>query len=301
MSLTVRYPKFDFSNLPRFWAKNKAFGYGWVAASMLPTPIEPWLIRMLQSSVERLGPRDAGLKEDVKGFIGQESQHFRQHRVFNKTIQENGYPQLAEMEQQLADELAHFEKTKSLKFLLAYADGFESMGAASAQLWFGQLKDIVAEADPHAADLWGWHLAEEFEHRSVMFDFYKALYCRGPIKSIVNGYFYRIYGLLYAMIHLGGFTQRMTAYMTSVDKQDMTQEERDALTRELGQYAKMTNTIVLRKLALNLLPWYNPKNKKAPEGLKEYLARFEPGGDMARQSAGKSEPAGDDSLAPQPA
>ncbi|KHK89192.1 metal-dependent hydrolase [Novosphingobium malaysiense] len=285
MTITVRFPKFDFSKLPRQWARNRAFVYDRNATSLIPTPIEPWLIRICQDALEKLGPGDEQLKEEVKGFIGQESQHFRQHRLFNKTIQEQGYPGLADIEQRLADDLAHFEKTRSLKFLLAYADGFESMGAVSAQLWFDEFGEFLEGADPDAVSLWGWHLAEEFEHRQVMFDFYKALFCRGFINSIVNGYFYRIYGLWFAMKHLGGFTGEFIRYMISQDRPNMTREEKVQLKADLEEWSSKYKKMLLPKLARNLLPWYNPARKKAPRGVESYLRSFEPGGDMARSSA----------------
>ncbi|MFV0645998.1 MAG: metal-dependent hydrolase [Sphingomonadaceae bacterium] len=285
MSIVVRFPKFDFSRVPRFWARNRAFVYDRCATSLIPTPVEPWLIRICQAAVEQLGPEDEVLKEEVKAFIGQESQHFRQHRLFNKAIAENGYPGLAEIEQRLADDLADFEKNRSLKFLLAYADGFESMGAVSAQLWFNEFDEFLDGADPNAVALWGWHLAEEFEHREVMFKFYKALFCRGFVNSIINGYFYRIYGLWFAMKHLGGYTGKMVRYMVKQDMPDMTEDDRARLKADREIYMKQYKNAMLPKLARNLLPWYNPGKKTTPKGLAAYLRRFEPGGDMARTAA----------------
>ncbi len=285
MDIIVRFPKFSFHDLPKVWARNRAFVYDRNATSFIPTPMEPWLIRILQSAVERLGPGDAALKEDVKAFIGQESQHFRQHRLFNKAIADQGYPGLMEFEKRLADDLVEFEKNRSLKFLLAYADGFESMGAVSAQLWFDELKPFVSQADPRIADLWGWHLAEEFEHRSVMFDFYKALFCRGPVNAVINGYFYRLYGLWFAMKHLGGYTGQMIGYMAKQDRPGMSPEEKAQVKADIAAYIPIYRKAMARKLARNLLPWYNPRRKKAPRGLREYLARFEEGGEMARGKA----------------
>ena len=286
MAITVRYPKFDFSKLPKVWARNRAFVYDRNATSMIPTPIEPWLIRILQSAVDQLGPRDVQLKEEVKGFIGQESQHFRQHRLFNAALRDLGYPGLADIEQRLADDLAEFERSKPLKFLLAYADGFEAMGAVSAQLWFDEMGEFLEGADPDAVNLWGWHLAEEFEHREVMFKFYHALYGRGPVNAVINGYFYRIYGLFFAMRHLGAYTSEMVKYMVKADRPNMTDSEKAQLKKDVERYSAAYRKAMLPKLARNLLPWYNPKRKRTPRGLQAYLAQFEAGGPRARGAAG---------------
>jgi len=293
VTFPVRYPKIDYSNVPAHWARNIAFAQDRNATSLIPTPIEPWLIRILQSAVEKLPPGDTKLKDEVAAFIGQESQHFRQHRLFNKALVAQGYPELAEFEKRLADDLARFERTRSLKFLLAYADGFESLGAVAGALWFEHSDAFLEGADPNATALWKWHMAEEFEHRSVCFDFYHALYGRGIWNAIVNGYFYRVYGFVFAMRHLNGYMKRMRDYMLDIDRQSMSEDEKAQLERDIKEYEALHKRHTLPQLLKNFLPWYNPARKKTPRGLIEYLKRFEAGGDMVRSitSGGPAEAA----------
>jgi len=179
MSLVVRYPEIDYSKVPAHWARNLAFATDRNAASLIPTPVEPWLIKLLQIALERLPAHAEPMRDDILGFIRQESQHFKQHRLFNEAMIKQGYPRLAEFEQQLADDLERFLRTRSLKFCLAYADGFESLGAVSGQLWFEHSDEMLEGADPNAVALWKWHMAEEFEHREVCFDIYHAFFGRG--------------------------------------------------------------------------------------------------------------------------
>src|SRR5579859_5083993 len=117
MPLIVRYPKIDYAKVPAHWARNIAFAQDRNAASLIPTPVEPWLIKLLQSVMDKLPEDDPELRQDVLGFIGQESQHYRQHNLFNKVMAARGYPRLAEFERDLADDLAMFLKTRSPKFL----------------------------------------------------------------------------------------------------------------------------------------------------------------------------------------
>lgn len=177
--MIVRYPRIDFSKIRAHWAPNIAFAQHQNATSIIPAPVEPWLIKVLQIAKDLLPKDDRQLQADMTAFIGQESQHFRQHRMFNKVIAAQGYPRLAEFEKGLAEDLDGFLNNRSLKFMLAYADGFESLGAVQGGIWFGRMDHLLEGADANAVALWKWHMAEEFEHREVCYQIYHALYSRG--------------------------------------------------------------------------------------------------------------------------
>lgn len=279
--MIVRYPKMDYSQARAHWTRNIAFAQDRNAASTIPTPVEPWLIKVLQSALKLLPAADEQVRRDVLDFIGQESQHFRQHRQFNKMIVSAGYPRLAEFEKELADDLDRFLETRSLRFQLAYADGFESLGAISGGVWFEKSDAFLVDADEVGVALWKWHMAEEFEHRTVCFDFYHALYGRGLWNAVINGYFYRVYGFLFALIHLGKYSRRVKAYLLDIDRATMTREQQVQLDADIKEFATFQRRNVLPQLLKNFLPWYNPARKRVPQGLFEYLRRFEPGGDYA--------------------
>ncbi|WP_229736325.1 metal-dependent hydrolase [Novosphingobium endophyticum] len=273
--MIVRYPRIDYSRIRAHWAPNIAFAQHQNATSIIPAPVEPWLIKVLQLAKDKLPATRADLRADMAAFIGQESQHFRQHRLFNKVIAAQGYPKLAEFEKRLADDLEGFLRTRSLKFNLAYADGFESLGAVQGGMWFERMDDLVAGADPNAVALWKWHMAEEFEHREVCFQIYHALYSRGLWGRIWNGYFYRIYGCIYAMAHLQGYMGRMFAYMIEQDRQAMDEAGTARLDRDIKALKKFQMRVFFPQLMKNFLPWYNPGRKRIPRDLFDYLRRFE--------------------------
>jgi len=264
MTLIVRYPRMDYSKVPAHWSRNIAFAQSRNAASTIPTPVEPWLIRILRSALDRLPARDDALRAEVLGFIGQESQHYRQHRQFNKAMIDQGYPKLAEFEAKLAADLDRFFETRSLKFLLAYADGFESLGAVAGGVWFEKSDAFLEGADENAVALWKWHMAEEFEHREVCFKFYHAMFGRGLWKAIVNGYFYRVYGFLFALVHLGAYTKKVTAYLLEVDRQAMGEAEKAKLDADVKAMDAFQRRQVLPQLLKNFLPWYDPGRKRTP-------------------------------------
>ncbi len=132
--IVVRYPKIDYSDMPKRWAHNLAFCHDRNATGIIPSPVEPWLIKILQRILPQIPESDSDLRRGIEGFVAQESQHFRQHRQYIKALVNLGYTRVPEFEKELADDLDHLLKTRSLKFLLAYADGFESLGAVSGKL-----------------------------------------------------------------------------------------------------------------------------------------------------------------------
>ena len=70
---------------------------------------------------------DPVVAQEVRQFIGQEAQHFRQHAVLNDMIRSIS-PELEglrEIEDQLEADYQRFTNTKSLKFNLAYAEGLK--------------------------------------------------------------------------------------------------------------------------------------------------------------------------------
>lgn len=279
--MIVRYPRIDYSKIRAHWAPNIAFAQHQNATSIIPAPVEPWLIKLLQRAKDKLPPDHIELDAEMTAFIGQESQHFRQHRMFNKVIAAQGYPRLPEFEKQLANDLEGFLKNRSLKFLLAYADGFESLGAVQGGIWFGKMDHLLEGADENAVALWKWHMAEEFEHREVCFRIYHAIYSRGLWGKIWNGYFYRIYGCLYAMMHLQGYMARMFQYLIDQDRAGMSEAEKIQLDADVKALKKFQLTKFFPQLLKNFLPWYNPGRKPTPVGLFEYLRQYEKGAEPA--------------------
>src|SRR3546814_12853539 len=82
--------------------------------------------------------------------------------------------------------------------------------------------------------MWRWHLAEEFEHRTVCFDVYEELSGLNPVSR----YFYRLYSYFYAIIHLGRFQSMVAKKLIEHDRATLTPEEvEESLARD--KYARM--------------------------------------------------------------
>lgn len=285
MGMIVRFPKFDFSDFKFHWSHNLAYSIERNATAIIPSPVEPWLIKLLQEAMPLLPKEYDWLKEEAQKFIAQESQHFRQHRLFNKMIVDAGFPRLAEMEARLAEDLEEFTRTKSLRWRLAYADGFETLGAVSGMLWFEKSDEMIGGLDNAPIRMWKWHMAEEFEHREVCFQFFKAIYGRGFFNRIINGYFYRLYGLYFAIKHLRGFAEAAARYMRDVQVERMSEAEKRQLDIDTKAFKRFNRRVFLAPLLANLLPWYDPGKKPTPKGLVEYLRKFEKDGEWSASAS----------------
>jgi hypothetical protein len=117
---------------------------------------------------------DPALKRQVAGFIGQESVHGREHRVFNDRLDQLGYP-TKRLERITRFGLKARERILSPKSNLAATAALEHFTATLAELVLTseEVRDLFgAEV---VRDLFVWHALEESEHKAVAFDVYKAV------------------------------------------------------------------------------------------------------------------------------
>ncbi len=122
--------------------------------------------------------------EEVKGFIGQEAMHGREHRAYNTALAEAGYP-AKELEAKAVALLEFGRKVLSHAEQLANTIALEHFTAIMADTLLNELQTLDG-APPRMAALWRWHAIEETEHKAVAYDVYQAV----AGKSL-RGYFRR--------------------------------------------------------------------------------------------------------------
>ncbi len=267
--MKVRQPGFDFSSINPHWAPVREFAQSYNAFSTVPAHIEPFLVKVMMRVKEVLGPEHQALRNDIEIFNKQEVQHCKQHVAFNKMLYKSGYPGMQAIEKSYRDDYARFLEQKSLRFNVAYCEGFEAMGSAAGQVFFEELKEYLDGADELAVNLWKWHLAEEFEHREVCFQAYKALYGKG-----LFAYLYRVWGFMFAAKHIGTHTARVAAYLNAVDREALSEPERQAsLAREKTLKGKIRKASRQRLFKV-LSPSYDPGKMVPSPGMVELLARY---------------------------
>ncbi|WP_313485206.1 metal-dependent hydrolase [Stutzerimonas kunmingensis] len=266
--MRVRSPTIDFSDVRPDWAPNREFAQYYNAASTVPAHVEPFLVKVMMRARDELAkrPGQQRLLEDVEIFIKQEVQHCKRHVAFNQRLYDSGYAGMRELEAPYEADYRRWLEDKPLRFLLAYSEGFEAMGSSSAEVFFTELDDYLNGADESAVTLWKWHLAEEFEHRSVCFDVYKALYGDG-----LRGYLYRLHGFVYAITHIGRHVKRVNAYLLAEDRCHLSEAQHATSVERERQVKRRIAKASLPRLLKVFSPRYDPATKQAPAGMAPYL------------------------------
>jgi predicted metal-dependent hydrolase len=266
----VRQPHFDFADVDPVWASDPSLVHLVNAVGIVPAYVEPFLIKVMQRARPALDPvAHADLISDIDIFNRQEAQHFKFHQALNRWIRDGGYPGMADYESRYAAEYDDMLATKSLDWLLAYCEGFESMGLLVANAWVdGALEAALPDADPRPVALWRWHLAEEYEHRTVAHSVLKALYGGRP------GRFYRLRlaGLYHASRHIGRTVKGLSAYLTRTyaREQGLPVSRRSARSIAGTAFGRP-----LRGMVGLLSPAYDPAMVPPPLRLHEALALAE--------------------------
>ncbi len=133
---------------------------------------EDFFVRSVRQFRDQIA--DPELKEQVKGFIGQEAVHGREHRALNDRFDELGYPS-KRFERVTRWGLETREKIMSPKANLAATAALEHYTATLAEVVLSEqaARDLIST--PQVSDLLLWHALEECEHKAVAFDVYKAV------------------------------------------------------------------------------------------------------------------------------
>ena len=264
-----RKPGLTFQDALPHWCPNVEFAQITNAGSLSLPHVETYLNRVMLRSKDVLrGERYASLRNDIDLFIKQESNHYRQHRLFNRKIEEAGYTGVKAIGAKLEADYDDFLKTRSLRFNTAYCEGFESLGIIQAEFFFEQAADLQACADPRVVDLWKWHLAEEYEHRSVCFDVHKAVCGRFSYLSRLAGFFI-------AVRHLSKFGKDVSDALLAFDRARMTPDQRAGSVASEKNYRKRFGKFALPRLLNVLSPFYNPISYRPPQGAAAFLLRYE--------------------------
>ncbi len=234
-----------------------------VGISLLLPHLEPYLIRSMRSARKHV--RDPQLLADLEAFCGQEGQHYRQHVRFNEAMGLANVEALTELASAVEADYQRFTKSRSLRFNLAYAEGFEAFTTALSQFSFET--KLLDRVHPAARDLFLWHLVEELEHRTVAFDVY---------DHVCGGYFYRLAVGLFAQWHLNRFVLRAVDAMCSVDREGFRAKyggraESRARTRTLR---RQKLTVLLPKIVATHFPWYSPHKIDMPAAAKALADRY---------------------------
>jgi len=266
--MKVRRPNLDFSETPAHWAKSPEHAQVCNSSSLWIPHLERFLNRVLAKVLSQMkdNPRmTPELRDQVRTFIRQESNHYAMHESYNQILTREGYD-VAHFEAMFEAEFEKLLQTKSLAFLTAYCEGFETLGPPAAINWLDESEVELEGARPEVVALWKWHLLEEFEHRTVCHDVFHAVH---------GGYFMRIYGFLYQMRQLQGFSRMVRKYLLEVDRAKMTPEQVAASVAEEEVVTKRLKSRMLPRLIKVFSPFYTPYKAREPRNYRSYMAQVE--------------------------
>jgi predicted metal-dependent hydrolase len=208
-TIAARVPEIDWSvDFDRHWnGGNPPATHAFNALSFLFPEAEKYfveVVREVAAAVElEADPTFAG---QVKGFVAQESIHRQQHVHYNAVLRRQGYRNVAErMVSRLQEESRrYFSPLTKLAVVCAYEHYTAILG--NYILCHPQ---VLEAAQPHMALIWGWHGAEETEHKAVCFDLYRAAgggwLRRVGVFLLVTANFNVMFGRLYfSLLHHDG-------------------------------------------------------------------------------------------------
>ena len=150
---------------------NPEFSYAANSVSLLMPFAEPYFIRSVRAVTPDLDPP---LAARAHAYVRQEAQHHRQHRRFNDLLVAQ-QPGLVRAEKWMDRVYGGLGRHRSSSFNLAFAAASETIAFSLARWSMLHLRTFFDGAEPVAATMFLWHLAEEVEHKSVAFDVWEAV------------------------------------------------------------------------------------------------------------------------------
>ncbi len=234
--------------------------------SMTLPYLEPYLVRTMRAALKHC--TDPVVAQEVRQFIGQEAQHYRQHAVLNDIIRSIS-PELEglrEIEDQLEADYQRFTQTKSLKFNLAYAEGFEAATFAGGRANFRNkvFDRLETIQNTDLLRLFIWHALEEVEHSTVTFNIYDHLY---------GDYLYRLVAGTYGQYHFFKYVFLFSKFIAQNALQALEQGRALWPTKNLiGDWKEQLS--LLGQISRVYLPGYNPAKMTIPENVAQYSKTY---------------------------
>ena len=262
-NITVRQMPFEFPDEidPVFMDGDHQQSFAFIAGSLLLPYLEPYLIRSMKAAEKRV--TDPDVLEGLKKFVAQEGQHYQMHKKFNETIRRAGFPGLKALVKELSDDYKRFTKTKSLRFNLAYAEGFEAltMNAVKHMMEPSGFGDDL----PVFMQMVEWHFVEELEHRTVAFDVY---------DHVCGGYLYRLIIGMWAQWHFTKWIRRATKYMLKANPQPKRVEEEATGIKAVPSIRATSVSNLIHGLLRIYLPNYTPHDVNISSGIQVLADKY---------------------------
>lgn len=203
-TITPRIPEIDWrQDFARHWnGGNPVASHAFNTLSFLFPQGERLFIAVAREVSEPLDLKNnPELEKAVQAFTTQEAIHTAQHEQYNAILQRQGFENVVHDHIERLQSRAYRYSTPLTR--LAVVCAYEHFTAILGHFLLHH-PQVVADAPPALALVWGWHAAEETEHKSVCFDLYHAAgggwLRRASIFLMVSLEFAIVFSRLYASL-----------------------------------------------------------------------------------------------------
>lgn len=230
-------------------------------ASLTMPYLEPFLIRTVRAVMA--SSDDPQVREYGHAFNAQEQTHHQVHRRFNDLLKQKRYPEIADVEDQMAESYARIAK-RSLRLRMAYTAGFEVMTVGLTKWLIGKRVHLFRGADTRVVSFAMWHMVEETEHKCIAHDIYQAAF-----GGSLSGYLARMVGVFHGTLHMLAYTRR---YYRAILQHDGRTGFRSRLhlARKLCEFAWNVGPYVIK----GALPGYDPRRNRDLQWVTDWLAGY---------------------------
>jgi uncharacterized protein len=172
MPIRPRSPRFDFAAVPRHWFGGSPLRtHIFNGLSLLFPAGERFFVRSVRRYVDRIS--DPQLKEDIKGFFGQEGRHASAHESHFEVLQAQGYDVRRFLQFYQWFAYGVVERIAPEELRLAATAACEHFTATLA--YHALADEHLTQAHPTMRALLLWHAVEEIEHKTVAYDVLQAV------------------------------------------------------------------------------------------------------------------------------
>lgn len=232
-------------------------------ASITMPYLEPFLIKTVREATADM--EEGYVKETGRAFNMQEQYHYTAHRRFNELIKAKGYPELAEIENDLK---RHYEKLKgqSLRKRMAYTAGFEAMTLGVTKWLVDQRVELFGGADTRVASFVLWHFVEESEHKCVAHDVYQAVFSGG-----LASYLARMMGVFHGSFAVAWYSMRGYKVILKKDGRWNSLKSRLQLARRQWGFVRYVAPYLFRAA----LPGHDPRKEKELNWVQDWISGYD--------------------------
>jgi uncharacterized protein len=256
--ITPRRVDFPFDDsIPRHWFGGNPLATHVANGLNLLFPAgERYFVRSVKRYLSRID--DPKLREEIRGFFGQEGRHANEHERFFRILEAQGYEIRTFLDRYESFAYGFLERVLPASINLAGTAAAEHFTATLAELALRE--GLLEAAHPTMRALLLWHASEEIEHKAVAYD---------VLQKFHPSYAVRVTGLFVASVCLVGFW--VGASRSLIAQDELTRADRKRARAEIGQRRVVRRTLIrgIRDyLRRDFHPWQNDNLHLA----KDYLA-----------------------------